>query len=75
MNGHDVDGPARYLLVFEQEHLVIMDRPCPYLRDELVHVFADYQGEGIYVVDQYRTDTHILVNHAQDHDGSSHSSS
>lgn len=38
MNGHDVDGPARYLLVFEQEHLVVMGRPCPYLRDELVHV-------------------------------------
>lgn len=38
MNGHDVDAPAHCLLAFEQEHLVIMGRPCPYRRDELVHV-------------------------------------
>jgi hypothetical protein len=25
-------------LVFEQEHLVTVGHPCPYQRDELVHV-------------------------------------
>jgi hypothetical protein len=39
MNGHGVDGHARFLLVFEQEHLVTMGRPYPYQRGELAHVW------------------------------------
>lgn len=38
MNGRDVGVPARYLLVFGQEHLVIVGHPCPYQHDGLVHV-------------------------------------
>lgn len=75
MNGHDVGGPGRCLLAFEKERLVAAGRPCLYQRDGLAHVFADYQGEDICVVGQYRTDRHILVNRALVHGGSFHSSS
>lgn len=38
MNVHDVAVPVHCPLAFEQEHLVAVDRLCPYQHDGLAHV-------------------------------------
>lgn len=41
------------------------DRPCPCLRDERGHVFADYLVVGICVLCPGRTDIRILESHGR----------